>query len=257
MVGVFIGIGVGPGDPELLTIKAAKALKTVQTICVPKSQTNRPSMALGMIQAVLTERKNPAEILELVFPMNRDDINNRKLWAENAAVVAAKVKKGDVAFITLGDPMLYSTFLYLYEFVKETYPKIELKIIPGVTSVTAVAAQSKLSLAEQDEVVTIIPADLKPAHLEEAAKHAENLVFMKCAYHIKEFIPILLKSGFTKNSTIALVKRCTLPEEKVIVGKLGEVNGWDVSEDYFSVAIVKKSQVPIHWKQNGSAKKHE
>jgi precorrin-2/cobalt-factor-2 C20-methyltransferase len=255
LVGVFIGIGVGPGDPDLLTLKAAKALKTVDTICVPKSHTNRPSMALGMIQAVLEERKKPAEILELVFPMNRDDLNNRKLWAENAAAVATKVDKGDVAFITLGDPMLYSTFLYLYEFVKESYPEIELEIIPGVTSVTAVAAQSKLPLAEQDEVVTIIPADLKPSHLEEAAKHAENLVFMKCAYRIKEYIPILLKSGFTKNSTIALVKRCTLPQEKVIVGKLGDVDGWDVSEDYFSVAIVKKSQVPIHWKQNGSAKK--
>jgi precorrin-2/cobalt-factor-2 C20-methyltransferase len=254
LVGVFIGIGVGPGDPELLTLKAAKALKTVDTICVPKSHTNRPSMALGMIEPVLDERKKPAEILELVFPMSRDDLNNRKLWAENAKVVAKKVKKGDVAFITLGDPMLYSTFLYLYEFVKESYPEIELEIIPGVTSVTAVAAQSKLPLAEQDEVVTIIPADLKPSHLEEAAKHAENLVFMKCAYRIKEYIPILLKSGFTKNSTIALVKRCTLPQEKVIVGKLGDVKDWDVSEDYFSVAIVKKSQVPIHWKQNGSKK---
>jgi precorrin-2/cobalt-factor-2 C20-methyltransferase len=257
LVGVFIGIGVGPGDPELLTLKAAKALKTVDTICVPKSHTNRPSMALGMIQMVLAERKNPAEILELVFPMSRDDLNNRKLWAENAEVVAKKVKKGDVAFITLGDPMLYSTFLYLYEFVKETYPEMELEIIPGVTSVTAVAAQSKLPLAEQDEVVTIIPADLKPAHLQEAAKHAENLVFMKCAYRIKEFIPILLKAGFTEKSTVALVKRCTLPEEKVLVGHLGDVAKWDVSEDYFSVAIVKKSQVPIHWKQNGSAKKHE
>jgi precorrin-2/cobalt-factor-2 C20-methyltransferase len=255
LVGIFIGIGVGPGDPELLTLKAAKALKTVDTICVPKSQTNKPSMALGMVKNVLAERKKPAEILELVFPMTRDDLNNRKLWAENASVVATKAKKGDVAFITLGDPMLYSTFLYLYEFVKETYPEIELEIIPGVTSVTAVAASSKLPLAEKEEVVTIIPADLSPAHLEDAAKHADNLVFMKCAYHIKEFIPILLKSGFTRNSTVALVKRCTLPEEKVMVGILGDVEKWDVSEDYFSVAIVKKSPVPIHWKQNGSAKK--
>jgi len=254
LVGVFIGIGVGPGDPELLTLKAAKSLRTVDTICVPKSHTNRPSMALGMIKPILDERRKPVEILELVFPMSRDDFTNRKLWTENAAIVASKVKNGDLAFITLGAPMLYSTFLYLYEFVKETYPEIELKIIPGVTSVTAAAAQSKLPLAEQDEVVTIIPADLEPAHLAEAAKHSENLVFMKCAHHIKKFVPILLKSGFTKDSTIALVKRCTLPEETVIVGKLCDVNGWDVSEDYFSVAIVKKSQVPIHWKQ-GSVKK--
>ncbi len=254
MTGVFIGIGVGPGDPELLTLKAAKALKTADVICVPKSHPDQPSMALGMVKAILLERTKPAEILDLVFPMNKDDLNNRKLWVENAAVVAEKAKRGSVAFITLGDPMLYSTFLYLYECVKETYPEIELEIIPGVTSVTAVAAASKLPLAEKDETVTIIPSDLDLARIEDAAEHADNLVFMKCAYRIKEFTALLLRSGFTEKSTVALVKRCTLPEEKVIVGKLGDVSNWDVSEDYFSVAIVKKSPVPIHWKQNGDQK---
>ncbi len=251
LAGKFIGIGVGPGDPELITIKAAKALKAADYICVPKSHRRKPSMALSMVKGILKEREKPAEILELVFPMTKDELNNRKLWVENAAIVAEKAKKGNVAFITLGDPMLYSTFLYLYECVKETYPDLELEIIPGVTSVTAAAASSKLPLAEKDEVVTIMPSDLDPALIEDAAKHAENLVFMKCAYHIKEFIPILLRSGFTKNSTIALVKRCTLPEEKVLVGKLADVDGWEITEDYFSVAIVKKSQVPIHWKKNG------
>jgi precorrin-2/cobalt-factor-2 C20-methyltransferase len=183
--------------------------------------------------------------------MTKYELNNRKLWVENAAIVAAKAKKGNVAFITLGDPMLYSTFLYLYECVKETYPEIELEIIPGVTSVTAAAASSKLPLAEKEEGVTIMPSDLDPARIEDTAKHADNLVFMKCAYHIKEFIPILLRAGFTENSTIALVKRCTLPEETVLVGKLGDVKCWDITKDYFSVAIVKKSQVPIHWKKNG------
>lgn len=255
LVGTFIGIGVGPGDPELITIKAVKALKAVDVIFVPKSHANRPSMALRMVKQILAEREKPAEVLELVFPMTKNELNNRKLWVENAAIVAEKAKKGDVAFITLGDPMLYSTFLYLYECVKETYPEIELEIIPGVTSVTAAAASAKLPLAEKEEVVTIIPSDLDPARIEDAANHADNLVFMKCAFHIKEFLPILLKAGFTKNSTIALVKRCSLPEEKVLVGKLGDVNDWDITEDYFSVAVVKKSQVPIHWKQNGNGVK--
>ena len=255
MAGKFIGIGVGPGDPELITIKAVKALKTVDVICVPISREHKPSMALTMVKQIIDERQKPAEILELVFPMTKDELNNRKLWVENAAIVAAKAKKGNVAFITLGDPMLYSTFLYLYECVKETYPEIELEIIPGVTSVSAAAASAKLPLAEKEEVVTIMPSDLNATLIEKTAKHADNIVFMKCAHHIKEFIPMLLKSGFTKNSTIALVKRCTLPEEKVLVGKLGEVNQWDITEDYFSVAIVKKSQVPIHWKQNGNGSK--
>jgi len=251
LAGTFIGIGVGPGDPELITIKAVKALKVADVICVPKSHAKKPSMALSMVRQILAEREKPVEILELVFPMTKDDLNNRKLWVENAAIVAAKAKIGNVAFITLGDPMLYSTFLYLYECIKETYPEIDLEIIPGVTSVTAAAASAKLPLAEKEEVVTIMPSDIDPTLIEQTAKHADNLVFMKCAHHIKEFIPILLKAGFTENSTIALVKRCTLCEEKVLVGKLGEVNDWDIKEDYFSVAIVKKSPVPIHWKQNG------
>jgi precorrin-2/cobalt-factor-2 C20-methyltransferase len=255
LAGIFIGIGVGPGDPELITLKAVKALKAADVICVPKSHAKKPSMALSMVKQILAERTKPAEMLELVFPMTKDELNNRKLWVENAAIVAAKAKKGNVAFITLGDPMLYSTFLYLYECVKETYPEIELEIIPGVTSVTAAAASAKLPLAEKEEVVTIVPSDLDPALIEKTAKHADNLVFMKCAHHIKEFVPILLKAGFTQNSTIALVKRCTLKDERVLVGKLGEVQSWDIHEDYFSVAIIKKSQVPIHWKQNGNGGK--
>jgi precorrin-2/cobalt-factor-2 C20-methyltransferase len=185
MAGTFIGIGVGPGDPELLTVKAVKALKTVDVLCVPKPHEDKPSMALGMISSILAERSRPIEILELVFPMVKDEFSNRKMWTENAAVVASRAKRGDVAFITLGDPMLYSTFLYLYEYVRENYPKVKLQIIPGVTSVTAAAASAKLPLAEKDEVVSIVPSDLNPAVIEETARSADNLVFMKSAYHVK------------------------------------------------------------------------
>ncbi len=251
MTGTFIGIGVGPGDPELLTLKAAKALQTVDVIFVPKAHANKSSMALGMIQPILKERKKPPEILELIFPMTKDELNNRRLWVENAATVAAKVKKGNVAFITLGDPMLYSTFLYLYECVKETYPQVKLEIIPGVTAVTAAAASAKLPLAENEEAVSIIPSDLDHAIIEETARGADSVVFMKGAYRIKELVPVLEKAGFGQDATVALVKRCTLAEEKVLVGKLCEVQDWDIAEDYFSVAIVKRSQVPVHWKSHG------
>jgi precorrin-2/cobalt-factor-2 C20-methyltransferase len=253
LAGKFIGIGVGPGDPELITVKAVKALKAADVICVPKPHVNKPSMALGMIKQILEERMKPVEILELVFPMTKDDLNNKKLWIQSAAIVTEKARKVKrIAFITLGDPMLYSTFLYLYEAIKETCPEIELEVIPGVTSVTAAAASAKLPLAEKEEVVSIIPSDLDPLLIEETAKHADSLVFMKCAYRIKELIPSLQRAGFTENSTVALVKRCSHLEEKVLTGKLKDVKDWDITEDYFSVAIVKRSEVPIHWKQKGA-----
>lgn len=246
MVGKFIGIGVGPGDPELITVKAVKALKMVDVVSVPKAHAGTPSTALGMIKHILEKRKNPPEVLELVFPMTKDEQEVKKLWAKNAGIVAQKVASGKVvAFITIGDPMFYSTFIYLLHSLRQKYPRVKLEIIPGVTALTACAASAQIPLAEKEEVIAIIPSDLDSKLIEETAKHADNLVFMKCAHRFKDLVPILERASFTKDATVALVRRCTMPEEKVIVGKLGDVQGWEIPEDYFSIAIVKRSELPI------------
>ena len=207
MAGRFIGIGVGPGDPELITLKAVKALQSADIVCIPKSHANKPSLAYTMVKGILEERKKAPEILELIFPMTKDELGNKALWIKNAGIIADKAASGKVvAFITLGDPMFYSTFIYLYQSLKEEYPKLTLEIIPGVTSMTACAASAKIPLAEKEEVISVIPSDLDPKAVEETAKHADNLVFIKCAYRLKELIPIVERSGFTENSTIALVQ---------------------------------------------------
>lgn len=251
MIGKFIGVGVGPGDPDLITLKAVKALKTADVICVPKSHTNKPSMALGMIKQIVKERQFPPETLELIFPMTKSELQLKKLWSENSKIVAAKVKAGKtVVFVTLGDPMLYSTFMYLYRSIKKDYPSVPLEIIPGVTSVTAAAASAQLPLAEKDEVVSIVPSDLDVELIEETAKHADTLVFMKCAHRVKDLLPVLKAAGFTDNSTAAFVKRCTLPEEKVMTGKLCNLQNWDMAEDYFSVAIIKRGDFSTNKRVN-------
>jgi len=243
LAGRFIGIGVGPGDPELITLKAVKALQAADIICIPKSHANKPSLAFTMVKNILEEREKAPEILELIFPMTKDELGNKALWTKNAGIIAEKVASGKViAFITLGDPMFYSTFIYLYQSLKEEYPKLQLEIIPGVTSLTACAASAKIPLAEKEEVVSVIPSDFDTKLIEETAKHADNLVFIKCAYRLKELIPIIERSGFKENSTIALVRRCTMPEEEVLVGKLSDVQNWKICEDYFSVAIIKKRE---------------
>jgi precorrin-2/cobalt-factor-2 C20-methyltransferase len=247
LAGKFIGIGVGPGDPDLLTVKAVKALKMVDVVSVPKAHAETPSMALGMVKHILEERAKPAEVLELVFPMTKNEAEVKRLWAKNAGIVAEKVESGKVvAFITLGDPLFYSTFIYLFQSLRQEYPNVKLEIIPGVTALTACASSAQIPLAEKEEVVAIIPSDLDSKLIEEAAKQADSLVFMKCAHRFKDLIPILEKSSFTKNSTVALVKRCSMPEEQVIVGKLGDVRDWDIPEDYFSMAIVKRSELAIN-----------
>lgn len=252
MVGRIIGIGIGPGDPELITIKAVKALKTADVICVPKARAEKPSIVLAMVKHILEEREKSPEVLELVFPMTKDESELERSWARNVDIIAKKAKNGKtIAFITLGDPMFYSTFIYLYQGIKEGYPNIKLEIIPGVTSLTACVASSKIPLAEREEVLIIIPSDLDSKRIEELAKYADNFVFIKGAQRLKDLVPILERAGFTKNSTIVLAKRCTMPEEKVMIGKLVDVQSWDIYEDYFSMAIIKRREFQSNSKQGG------
>jgi precorrin-2/cobalt-factor-2 C20-methyltransferase len=242
MTGKFIGIGVGPGDPELITLKAAKALQTADIICIPKSNADKPSLAVTMIKPILAERKVKPEMLELIFPMTKDDISNQALWDQNANIIAEKAD-GDktVVFITLGDPMFYSTFIYLYQSLQNQHPNLKLEIIPGVSAFNACASSARIPLAEKEELITVIPSDLDEKHVEQVAKLSENLVFIKCAYRLKELVPALKRAGFKENSTIAIIRRCSMPNEEVTVGKLCDALAWNISEDYFTIAIVKKN----------------
>jgi precorrin-2/cobalt-factor-2 C20-methyltransferase len=244
VVGKVVGIGVGPGDPELITIKAANTLRAADVICVPKAHADTPSMALGMIKQVLHERKILPVVLHLVFPMTKDEQKLNEAWAKNAEIVAARAMKGEtVAFITLGDPMFYSTFLCLCQAIKAKFPEVPLEIIPGVTSLTACAAAARLALAEQDEALAVIPAAFNPEQIVELAKNADNLVLMKGVQRVKGLIPVLEKAGFREDSTVALVRRSTLPEENVTIGKFADVKDWEIHDDYFSMVIIKKAKL--------------
>ncbi len=243
MTGKVVGIGVGPGDPELITVKAAKTLASVDVVCVPKARNDKMSTALTMIMPILKERKKQPKIMDLVFPMTKEGPALKRAWVANAKKVAERAKKGEsVAFITLGDPMFYSTFIYLCQNIKAMFPEIDLEIIPGVTSLTACAATCLLPLAEQDEAVVIIPYTFDSVHVGEIAKHANNLVFMKGAPELKDMFEVLENSGFKEDSTVALIQRCTMPGEKVIIGRLGDVKNWKVKDDYFSMTFIKKNK---------------
>lgn len=225
-------------------------MKMVDVIFVPKAHAHKPSMALGTVKHILAERAKPPEMFELVFPMTKNEHEVQGLWTKNASLVAEKTKSDKTAaFITLGDPMFYSTFIYLFQSLRQDYPEVKVEIIPGVTALTACAASAQVPLAEKEEVVAIIPSDLDSTLIEEMAKHADNLVFMKCAHRFKDLVPILGRFSFTENSTVALVRRCSMPEEKVIVGRICDVKDWEKPEDYFSMAIVRRSELPISRKR--------
>ncbi len=234
--GTFYGVGAGPGDPELLTVKAVRVLKEARVLVVPRSKdtSSGGSQALGIIKkAVDTADK---EILEIPFPMTKDKGALEKSRREAAFKVVEKLKEGkDAAFITLGDPMLYSTFSYLIPLVREMLPGADIRVVPGITSFSAAASLANIPIAEADEKVLVIPAAYDLRELEDALRRFDTVILMKVNKAIDGIIDLLASLGLDKNAF--LVSRAGWPDEEVITD-IKRLKG--TMPDYFSIAIVKK-----------------
>ena len=136
--GKLFGVGVGPGDPNLLTIKAAEVLRQVDVVCIPRSRVNSDSVAMQIAGAYISPA---AEIMEVLTPMVRDAQTLEAEWRRGAEKIANCLLNGkNVAFITIGDSMLFSTYTYLMKKVREIIPNVVVESIPGVTSFSAAAA---------------------------------------------------------------------------------------------------------------------
>ena len=230
-LGCLYGIGVGPGDPELLTLKALKALQKAPVICVPQAANRRDSYALSIVNGYV---KPEQEILRLPFPTD-DAEGAAQVWREASVMVVERLKKGqDVAFLTEGDPMLFSTFSYVLFGVQDLCPDAPIEIIPGVSSVMAAAASSQVPLATHGQRLAILPAAYGLDDLAEATSNFDTVVLMKVSPNIAETLADLEELGLTGQSTY--VRRVTTDREKVIkdVTKIT-----DEDLDYFSLLIVK------------------
>ena len=152
MKGKFYGIGVGPGDPELLTLKATKVLGNIDVIAVPESKKEVGSVALDIARPYL---KLGVQIITLTFPMIRDEEAKAKVRRDNALRISSEIEAGrNVAFLTLGDPMLYSTYIYLLENI--TNRGIEIISIPGIYSFSAISNLLNHPLVKGDESLAVI-----------------------------------------------------------------------------------------------------
>ena len=129
----LIGIGVGPGDPDLLTVKAVKAIQNADVIMCPASAEDRPSIALSVISSLIDKSKNQ-EIVKLIFPMTKDKDILERHWKENSKIMAEKVLLGNnVVYLTVGDPYLYSTWIYMHREISQNHPTMKITVIPGMT----------------------------------------------------------------------------------------------------------------------------
>jgi precorrin-2/cobalt-factor-2 C20-methyltransferase len=209
--GTLYGIGVGPGDPELITVKAVRILKQVDLIFTADSTKNDYSVAVGIARPHLPE---DIEIRKLSFPMSKNEAIKEQAWQQNAELIAEVLKKGlSAAFLTLGDPLTYSTFGYMVRYVKKGWPELEILTIPGITSYQAAAAALNRPLVEGEESLLIMSGAYGGNRFHNMPVKPDNVVFLK-AYRNIEGICKALKDAKMLASSVA-VSNCTQEDQKV------------------------------------------
>jgi len=192
-LGTLFGIGAGPGDPELLTLKAARILGQVEVILAASSTKNDYSLAQGIVSPHL---RPGARVVRLGFPMTRDKDVLDAAWEKNARLTADILESGrDAAFVTLGDPLLYSTFGYLLPRLRGLLPGARVCIVPGITSYQAAAAASGEILAESGENLLILSGVGDAARLETLLDTADRAVILKAYRNFPDIREMLRRAG--------------------------------------------------------------
>jgi len=236
----LIGIGVGPGDPDLLTVKAVKAIQNTDVIMCPASKEDRPSIALSVVDSLIDKSKNQ-EIVKLIFPMTKDKDVLSETWKKNAKIMAEKVLSGkNVVYLTVGDPFLYSTWIYMHRDISENHPEIKISVIPGIVSIFTFASKVGVSIAEGAEKVSIIPSCYDLSSVKEIAKNSESMIFLKDGRYFDQVIQVLKEAGFPDNSIFAIGQDLGTENEIIRKMTLGEVNDDTLTTKYFSILVVKR-----------------
>jgi precorrin-2/cobalt-factor-2 C20-methyltransferase len=234
-------VGCGPGDPELLTIKAVNLIKSAEVIFAPTAREGKPSIALSVVDQYIDKS---TKTMSLVFPMVKDKESLKDYWIRNADEIATVVKSGKrVVYLTVGDPALYSTWIYVHREMKKRHQDIEIEIVPGVASMFAIANKAKLSLAEGDETIAIVPACYDLERVKKTADACDTVVFLKDGRYFDNVIEMLGQAGFPDNATIAIAQDVSAPEGEILeITTLADQRGRKgPAEKYFSIMVAKKN----------------
>jgi precorrin-2/cobalt-factor-2 C20-methyltransferase len=234
-------VGCGPGDPELVTVKAANTIMAAEVIFAPTAREGKPSIALSVVERYVDKSARTAS---LVFPMVKDRDALREYWKKNAQEIADAVRTGKrVVYLTVGDPALYSTWIYVHRELQANHKDIEVEIIPGIASMFAIAAKAKVSLAEGEETLAIVPACYDIERVRKASEACDTVIFLKDGRYFDRTIETLGQSGFPKDAPIAIAQDVSAEEKEILeVKKLSEYLGKKgPAEKYFSIMVAKKN----------------
>lgn len=232
-LGTLYGLGVGPGDPELITVKAFRKLQECPVIAYPKKLKGSKSYAHRIVEMYI----NPMEknMLGLVFPMTKDEDTLREEWAKSVEAIYTCLSQGqDVAFVTEGDPMLFSTFIHLMKLMKETYPTIPIETVAGISSFNGSANRLGIPLADGDDHVAMIPATEDMAEMRRVLETHDAVVFIKVAKVLDDMLDLLEEMGLLYGTHV--VTKVTSDEE--VIWNVAELRGTDLN--YLSCMVVRK-----------------
>jgi len=230
--GTLYGIGVGPGDPDLITLKAVKTLQKVDVVLAAASTRNEASLALSIAQLHL---RQGAEVVRLDFPMTRDETVLAKAWRANADTVEGILAAGkSAAFLTLGDPLTYSTFGYLLRTLNGLLAEIPVEVIPGITSYQAAAAHTGRVLVESGESLAVVSGVAGEEELTRVLSSAQCAVILKAYKNMPVIRRVLERLGLADSSVF--VTRLGLEDEEVITS----LDNVPEKPSYFSLILVRR-----------------
>ncbi len=231
--GIFYGVGVGPGDPELLTLRAARIIGEADLVVVPRPESDKESAAWSIAREHIREG---CPVIKLVFPMTRDSALLDEAWERAAREIEGHLRRGKkVVFLTVGDPMLYSTYIYIFRRIKEAGCTVH--TVPGVPSFCAAAAAAGMPLAEGDEKMAVVTWNARSPLSAGELEPFSSLVIMKASADLDGIIDTLQAAGFLQHSVLA--SRCGYADERVET-ELRSLKGTAVP--YFSLILARKEE---------------
>ena len=191
--GTLYGIGVGPGDPELITVKGANILARCRHVFVPKARIASDSLALSIAARYLG---CTTKIYELVFPMTSEFEELSRRWRESAREIITVLERGDDAcFLTLGDPLLYSTYIYLLREIRAMAADADVVTVPGVMAFSAAAALAEFPIGEAKEPVVVIPTADDLEEVRQSLKKKGTVILMKIGKRLPDILDVLEDAG--------------------------------------------------------------
>lgn len=231
MTGTLYGIGVGPGDPELMTLKAHRLIRSCPVIAYPAPDTG-PSFARQIADRTIPDGTTE---IPMIVPMRRARFPAQEIYAEAAEEISLHLNAGrDVGVLCEGDPFFYGSFMYLFARLAERHTT---EIVPGVSSLGACAAAARHPLVARNDVMSVLPGPLADADLRPRIETAEAVAIMKVGRHLPRLSSLIDSMGLMDRATY--IERASLPDGAAM--PLAEAPG---EAPYFSMILIYRGDDP-------------